>query len=425
MTTDRDFNGIAMAWLADGPEELSDRVIDAAVDEIHQTRQRRAARLPWRLPTMTALTRVAALVAVGALILAGIAVVGSGGRNGPSLTQSFAPSAAAVAPSLSTTGLPVLDTQFMSPRNGYSVKYPAGWTISPATQSWQRGKEIRWGDPTLDAIQTGDARFVAAGQTLAPGQTAAQWMKVYCLGARKDTGQCNTVPASWKPIKIAGSDAYIDLDGVAADPGTIAPGGRIFDAVVINANTAWAFTLDGYVDRAMFDAFLATVSLRPASLVSVPALTATFTSPLFGFSMKILPEWKATASTQRWTGIVNDENADGVTFTGTDSGISGRSQPLGNKTFDDFVAEFHADQKAHVPTGCDGGSPSTWPEVAIGDKIGHLEMLCNAAEALVEDGGRVYLFEWGNDTFDTTQHFPIQDWEQVLKSVTLTPDTAQ
>ena len=42
MTTERDFDRIATAWLADGPDELSERVIDAAVDQIHLTRQRRA-----------------------------------------------------------------------------------------------------------------------------------------------------------------------------------------------------------------------------------------------------------------------------------------------------------------------------------------------------------------------------------------------
>ena len=35
MTTDRDFDRIAAAWLADGPEELSDRVLDSVADQIH------------------------------------------------------------------------------------------------------------------------------------------------------------------------------------------------------------------------------------------------------------------------------------------------------------------------------------------------------------------------------------------------------
>ncbi len=71
MTTDRDFDRIAMAWLADGPEELSDRVLDAVVDEIHVTRQRHALRLPWRFSTMTTPARVATAAVIGVLAVGG------------------------------------------------------------------------------------------------------------------------------------------------------------------------------------------------------------------------------------------------------------------------------------------------------------------------------------------------------------------
>jgi hypothetical protein len=428
MTTDRDFDRIAMAWLADGPEELPDRVIDATVDQIHLTRQRRAARPPWRLPTMTLPARVAAFVAVGALILAGIAVVGSGGGlNGPRPSQTPAPSvAAAVVPTSSTRALPVLDTQFMSPRNGYNVWYPAGWTVQPATRPWYRGKEVRWGDPALDAIQTTDARFVAAGQKLAAGQTAGQWLKGYCLAGAAGAGQCDSVPQSWEPIKIGGTDGYIDLNGVAAWPGTIAPGGKIFDAVVVSGSTAWAFTLDGDVDRPMFDAFLNKVSLFPASLVSLPELTGTFTSPTNGFSVGIASDWRPTSATQRWHGLGNPSDAmDGFDITGTDSSFGVASQPLGTQTFDEYLAAYHTDSIPNVPGGCDGGDPSTWPEVRIGDKVGRLQMLCNAADAFVEAGGRVYILEWGNATFDASQHLSTEAWKELLTSVVLDPASAK
>jgi hypothetical protein len=428
MTTDRDFDRIAMAWLADGPEELPDRVIDATVDQIHLTRQRRAARPPWRLPTMTLPARVAAFVAVGALILAGIAVVGSGGGlNGPRPSQTPAPSvAAAVVPTSSTRALPVLDTQFMSPRNGYNVWYPAGWTVQPATRPWYRGKEVRWGDPALDAIQTTDARFVAAGQKLAAGQTAGQWLKGYCLAGAAGAGQCDSVPQSWEPIKIGGTDGYIDLNGVAAWPGTIAPGGKIFDAVVVSGSTAWAFTLDGDVDRPMFDAFMDKVDLLPASLVSLPELTGRFTSPTNGLSVGIASDWTPTTATKRWHGLGNPSDAmDGIDITGTDSSFGVASQPLGTQTFDEYLAAYHTDSIPNVPGGCDGGDPSTWPEVRIGDKVGRLQMLCNAADAFVEAGGRVYILEWGNATFDASQHLSTEAWKELLTSVVLDPASAK
>lgn len=83
MTTDRDFTRIADAWLADGPEELSDRVLDAVVDEIHVTRQRHGLRLPRRFESMTALARVAAAAAIGVLAIGGALYAFAPGGSGP------------------------------------------------------------------------------------------------------------------------------------------------------------------------------------------------------------------------------------------------------------------------------------------------------------------------------------------------------
>ncbi len=223
MTTDRDFDRIATAWLADGPEELSDRVLDAVVDQIHTTRQRHALAPAVEVPNDDhARSR-------------------RGDRRrrcprpGRGRRRSAAPAAADPArrrPRPAAGGgavgravrdprpaaCPVLDTLFTSPRNGYSVKYPAGWTVRPATQSWQPGKRILWGDPALDAIQTtrcpvrrGRRRQLAAGQS-----AAEQWLKAYCLdAAATDSGARATTVAG---VVGAGSrsrapDAYIDLDG--------------------------------------------------------------------------------------------------------------------------------------------------------------------------------------------------------------------
>jgi hypothetical protein len=91
MTTDRDFDRIALAWLADGPEELPDRVVDAVVDEIHVTPQRHALRVPWRFPSMTTPARVAAAAVIGVLAIGGaLLVLRPGGSNvgGPVPTPS-------------------------------------------------------------------------------------------------------------------------------------------------------------------------------------------------------------------------------------------------------------------------------------------------------------------------------------------------
>jgi hypothetical protein len=429
MTTPRDFDRIAAAWLADGPIELPARVLDAAVDEIHLTRQRHAMRLPWRFPKMTAPVRLAALVAVLALLAIGALALGVGGSApAPTVAPTTAPaSAGAVAPTILTTvGVPVLDTAFASPRNGYAMKVQPGAVVTPATKAWAPGSSPpRWGDTALDQIVVGDIRFVGTDQPKPSTQTTDEWLQAYCqAGGGAGESDCANVPAAWEKIKVAGADAYISTDGIPAAPDTISPGGKLYEAIVMTPTRAWVFKMDGALDRSVFDAFLKTVELRSVNAVDTPPLTSTFTSPTYGYSVKTLPEWTTEAAPERWTGTGNGSGLDGVSMAGTDTALTGASQPLGSRSFDDFVAAFHQTIQADVPSGCDGGDPSKWPELPVGDRVGHLEMLCNAAEVLVEDGGRVYLFEWGNATFDTERHFPFAAWKELLKSITLTPETA-
>ena len=40
--TDNEFDRAARAWLDDGPDQISDRAVRSALDQIHVTRQRRA-----------------------------------------------------------------------------------------------------------------------------------------------------------------------------------------------------------------------------------------------------------------------------------------------------------------------------------------------------------------------------------------------
>ena len=75
MSTNRDFDRIAARWLAEGPTELADRVLDAALDEVHLTHQqtRHAWRAPRRFLAMHPTARTA--FAVLAIVVIGAAVV--------------------------------------------------------------------------------------------------------------------------------------------------------------------------------------------------------------------------------------------------------------------------------------------------------------------------------------------------------------
>ena len=70
-----------------------------------------------------------------------------------------------------------------------------------------------------------------------------------------------------------------------------------------------------------------------------------------------------------------------------------------------------------VPAGCDGGDPSTWQAVAVGDHHGVWQQKCDAAVAIVEGGGKAYQFAWENSTFTDSQHMSVADFRAVLETV--------
>ena len=71
MTTQRELNRLLDAFFTEGTTELADRVIDAALDTIDHTPQRRAGGLPRRIQAMPMLTRLAAAAAIGVLAVGG------------------------------------------------------------------------------------------------------------------------------------------------------------------------------------------------------------------------------------------------------------------------------------------------------------------------------------------------------------------
>jgi hypothetical protein len=363
--------------------------------------------------------RVLALVAIGAVILAGAFALVSGGSHGgplPSTAPRTNPSSA--TSSAAASSAPALTEMFTSPAYGYSIRIPTGWATRPATRIWSSIGSNLWGSGFNDELSSASAgvRFSGTSMALATGQSAEDWLTSYAGGADR---------AGWKEIPIDGETGYLTADGVAAASGTISPGGLMYDAVVISGDRAYNFNMDGKVDRAMFDAFVGTVVLDAASVGALPPLEKQFKSPWYGYAIARSGDWTVTPATAHWKDVDNSPpKTDEILITGTDTRVSGASQALGKQTLDEFLVPFHANTTANVPAGCDGGDPSTWQSTAVGSTTARWYELCNAAEAVVELGGRVYVFTWGNDTFDTTRHLALASWLKLLESVTFTPETA-
>lgn len=206
-------------------------------------------------------------------LLAALVVVGcssaapTGAGSSPAATSSpiaAAPTAEASAPGTSIP-VPGLTESFRSPRGGYSVRYPAGWTVKPASAPWPAGVSLTWGDPTLDELAGPSVRLTAASQPLASGQTEDAWLRAYGAGAGAPVDL-----STWGRIAIGDRQGYVDADGVPALGGTIVPGGRLYDAVVVVDARAYNFTMDGELGHDFFAAVLATVSFHPAAATDAP-----------------------------------------------------------------------------------------------------------------------------------------------------------
>jgi polar amino acid transport system substrate-binding protein len=107
MTDQRELDRLLGALLVEGSDEVADRVIEAALDQIDCTRQWRVVRLPWGSWTMNSttktLTSVAAVAVVGVLAVGAVLLLvrpgqpAAGGRASPTVAPGAA-AAAFVAP---------------------------------------------------------------------------------------------------------------------------------------------------------------------------------------------------------------------------------------------------------------------------------------------------------------------------------------
>jgi hypothetical protein len=166
MTHPAEFDRIARAWLAEGPAELSDRVLGAALQEVHVTTQRRVLRAPWRTLQMPNPLRLAAYAGVAAAIAIAAFVAisprtptdpigGSPSPVIPSPTPSLAPSAAA-AVELPVTGRVDAGT------------YRTDWIDPPLTFTWETGLDIHHANPgIIVTAEAARARYLIIANAVA------------------------------------------------------------------------------------------------------------------------------------------------------------------------------------------------------------------------------------------------------------------
>lgn len=274
--SERAFDRIAEAYLADGPTVLADRVLDAALDEVHLTRQRRVlVRVPWRFPNMNTFAKFAvAAVAVIAVGFVGLTFLGPDGTSSGG-APSAAPSAT-VAPTPDPTPTPTpvptpvptappLTGQFTSDLHGYSIAYPETWSTRPATMPWTSGFVDfghDGGDILYDPIREARLFLALASQPLGD-RTRAEWeAEVWQMLVGDDpASDCAT---SAEPITIDGAAGVI-----CGNVALVTEGGRgYFVLLYTSGDEVW---IGEVYDDEMFASILATMELQPEDAVDAPS----------------------------------------------------------------------------------------------------------------------------------------------------------
>jgi hypothetical protein len=194
------------------------------------------------------MTRITRLASVGIVVCALTSACGP-----PPAASGSSPKAQASAGSPPVAHAP-LSATFTSPTMGYSVRYPAGWTITLARQRWPLRHSSYWDTPDADRLEGDSAGFRGTSQPLAAGESASSWLHDY-INSSLPCGTQEQVP-------VGNHTGTVDLNDCT---GLGRLGGRVFDLAVVVGGRGYNFTMEGRVDRSFWLAMLATVTFSPQS----------------------------------------------------------------------------------------------------------------------------------------------------------------
>jgi len=302
-------------------------------------------------------------------------------------------------------------TTFVSPRNGFAVGYPdrGDGTVTPAKQLWGFSERV---DDGFDVVETGLAAVFKGASTEFPdGVSIDEQVDENLSGDYVLPGGCG-VPRSQQP--------EITIDGQS---GRIAECPNHIEATVVVGERLYLFTLshDRSDARAVFDAFVATIDLRPETAVDFPAMTTTFVSPTNGFSFKYHDRGGLAPATELWDPVIDPpadtSGAHDGPFDGVETGYGAYFKAASTEIPDGVSIDAWVDEYVS-PGGC-GVPRSQQAEITIDGQSGRIAECEDRIEATVVAGGRLYLFILLHSRSDARAFFDA--W---VATIDLTPETA-
>jgi hypothetical protein len=187
MTDQRELDRLLGAFFVDGTDELADRVIDAALDQIDHTSQRRRIRAPWRFPTMTMPIRITAAAVIGVLAVGGAYYLSRPVQSsvGPPAPTPSASPAASQASAWTRTGAPSVDRdvrgltvslgdgRVLTAAGGTTTTLNTGDLYDPATGAWTATGSMQDVRSYPVAVRLADGKVLVAGGTDNTGNNLA------------------------------------------------------------------------------------------------------------------------------------------------------------------------------------------------------------------------------------------------------------
>jgi hypothetical protein len=250
-------------YAGEPPMRAPDRVLLEALATIDTTKQRRGRFAPWRFAQMNMYAKVAAAVAVIAVVVVGFWQLAprqpsSGGTVSPppSIAPTTAPTASPTSTSI-TYVPPALTETFTSNLHGVAVSYPEGWTAQAATEPWTSPFPPQFGDPSGDLFYDPDRDdghlFMAVGSRPLGGTALEDWLSDFM-----DAEGCTL----GDPIVIDGADEAIST---SCDLVLASSGDRGYVISLYSSNDD--LDLRSFDTAAWFEEILATVQLQPEDAV--------------------------------------------------------------------------------------------------------------------------------------------------------------
>jgi len=162
--------------------------------------------------------------------------------------------------------IPAFSSTFTSPRNGYYIRYPSGWTVVAATKSWSGNDGPDVGAGNMDVLQGRNVRLVVESAPLGT-KTSDQWRADYANRFGLDgVGVCDVLPPDQPRIQIGSVNGYLDGNDCPGD-GSVIAGDRFDEALAFSGGRVYLFWIQGDVDPAWFQAILSTVTLDPSRAI--------------------------------------------------------------------------------------------------------------------------------------------------------------